>query len=189
MASKLIAKDRNSLSSDSLVQLAADEVENKKILAESTKKRDEFLKKEKSIFDEIYELQTNCCMNPLGRDRYYRRYWMYKSLPGVFVEDDDYDFKLGCYSTSTAENEIKTEPSTVSSAFSDLVTSSYTAYYTENTTDIKPVEYVRADTKWGFYFTVEQLDALIANLNERGLRESELKQNLLSFKVEKFDRF
>ena len=26
---------------------------------------------------------------PLGKDRYYRRYWVFKSLPGLFVEDDD----------------------------------------------------------------------------------------------------
>jgi hypothetical protein len=30
-------------------------------------------------------------MCPLGKDRYYRRYWVFKSLPGVFVEDDDED--------------------------------------------------------------------------------------------------
>lgn len=28
-------------------------------------------------------------MCPLGKDRYFRRYWVFKSLPGVFVEDDD----------------------------------------------------------------------------------------------------
>lgn len=39
--------------------------------------------------EEIYQLQTVYSMCPLGKDRYFRRYWVFKSLPGVFVEDDD----------------------------------------------------------------------------------------------------
>lgn len=65
------------------------------MLIESNKKREEFMKKEKKILDEINELQTKYCMCPLGKDRYYRRYWIFKSLPGVFVEDDDDDDNNG----------------------------------------------------------------------------------------------
>ena len=49
----------------------------------------EFLKKESKLVEEIYQLQTVYSMCPLGKDRYFRRYWVFKSLPGVFVEDDD----------------------------------------------------------------------------------------------------
>lgn len=36
--------------------------------------------------------------------------------------------------------------------------------------------------KWSFYCTQTHIESLIENLNERGLRESELKQNLLEVK-------
>ena len=107
---KLISKDRHSTSSDSLVQLAADEAENKRILTESAKKRDEFLKKEKGIIDEIYHLQSKCTMTPLGRDRYYRRYWIFNSLPGIYVEDEEYDFTISAsLETSLNSEPVKTE--------------------------------------------------------------------------------
>ena len=107
---KLISKDRHSTSSDSLVQLAADEAENKRIVIESAKKRDEFLKKEKGIIDEIYYLQSKCTMTPLGRDRFYRRYWIFNSLPGIYVEDEEYDFKISAsLETSLNSEPVKTE--------------------------------------------------------------------------------
>lgn len=69
-----------------------DDLETAKQLQYSNKKREEFLKKEKHILDEINQLQAKCCMSSIGKDRYYRRYWVVKSLPGVYVEDtNDYD--------------------------------------------------------------------------------------------------
>ena len=35
-------------------------------------------------------------------------------------------------------------------------------------------------THWSYYSTIEEVDSLIDNLNERGLRESELKDKLLN---------
>ena len=88
------------------------------MLAESAKKREEFLKKEKSILEEIYYLQTKCAMTPIGRDRFYRRYWIFNSMPGVFVEDEDYDFKISAARSSDEllgdkepKAEIKSETS------------------------------------------------------------------------------
>lgn len=63
------------------------EAENAKFLNESTAKREAFLKKEKNILNEIYEVMYKCEMYPIGKDRYFRRYWTFKSIPGVFVED------------------------------------------------------------------------------------------------------
>jgi hypothetical protein len=92
-------KDRGSLSNDSssvlngLIKESASEYtkshEDIKQAEESNKKRQEFLKKEKHLLDEIHQLQSKCSMCPLGRDRYYRRYWIFKSLPGLFVENDN----------------------------------------------------------------------------------------------------
>lgn len=41
---------------------------------------------------------------------------------------------------------------------------------------------VKGEIKWSFYYTPDLIDQLINNLNERGQRESELKQNLTDFK-------
>ena len=178
------------------------------------KKKEEFLKKEKHILDEINQLQTKYCMYPLGKDRYFRRYWTFKSLPGVFVEEDDYDFKLSLnYRQSNAsmdindsletdfdqindgkENkpEIKTNFNGNSNPSSNKQTS--TAHvdfqcYNEIFNNLisesdsnKTETYTRNEAKWCFYYTNEQIELLINNLNERGLRESELKQSLIDVK-------
>lgn len=76
-------------------QLAREEemskIAEEKFNTECARKREEFLRKESKLVDEIYELQTVYSMCPLGKDRHFRRYWVFKSLPGVFVEDDDDD--------------------------------------------------------------------------------------------------
>jgi len=46
----------------------------------------------------------------------------------------------------------------------------------------KVVNFERSEAKWCFYSTAEQIDALLNTLNERGLRESDLKQNLVQLK-------
>ena len=66
-----------------------EDVQSTKMLNESNKKRAEFLKKEKQIVDDINQLQSKCAMCPIGKDRYFRRYWVFKTLPGLFVEDND----------------------------------------------------------------------------------------------------
>ncbi len=73
----------------------AHEAQMAKMQAESNHKRDLFLKKERSIKHEIYDLMYKCSMYPIGKDRYYRRYWAFKSLPGLFVEDCNEDWQLG----------------------------------------------------------------------------------------------
>ena len=45
--------------------------------------------KERDFLESINKLQHGNAIYPLGRDRMYRRYWMFRSVPGVFVEDDE----------------------------------------------------------------------------------------------------
>lgn len=66
-------------------------IAEEKFNSEHAKRREDFLRKESKLLDEIHQLQTVYSMCPLGKDRFFRRYWMFKSLPGVFVEDDDDD--------------------------------------------------------------------------------------------------
>jgi hypothetical protein len=100
------SKDRNSLSNDSIPAANKDEPANGQLLSrqeeharqleekqivESNKKREEFLRRESKLNDEIYKIQLKCSMMPLGKDRFYQRYWVFKSVPGVFVENDTYE--------------------------------------------------------------------------------------------------
>lgn len=56
--------------------------------AEADKKA-EYTTKEKDFVESILDLQHGNAIYPIGRDRMYRRYWMFKSIPGIFVEDDE----------------------------------------------------------------------------------------------------
>ena len=46
---------------------------------------------------QIGELQQTNALYPLGRDRWYRRYWLFQSLPAVLVED--YELLVPCADT------------------------------------------------------------------------------------------
>lgn len=46
-------------------------------------------KKEKVFLKEIKKSQSMGGVQPIGRDRLFRRYWIFNSLPGLFIEDDD----------------------------------------------------------------------------------------------------
>lgn len=89
---KPVSKESSTLLNE---QLAREEemakIAEEKFNTECARKREEFLRKESKLVEEIYELQTVYSMCPLGKDRYFRRYWVFRSLPGVFVEDDDDD--------------------------------------------------------------------------------------------------
>lgn len=54
---------------------------------EEADKKAEFAIKEKKYLQELAQLQHGNAIYPLGRDRMYRRYWVFQSLPGLFVED------------------------------------------------------------------------------------------------------
>ena len=45
--------------------------------------------KEKEMADLVNQLQRGHAIYPLGRDRTFRRYWVFNSLSGLFVEDDE----------------------------------------------------------------------------------------------------
>lgn len=46
-------------------------------------------KKEAEMMEVLQELQHGYAIYPLGRDRTYRRYWVFRSLPGLYVEDQE----------------------------------------------------------------------------------------------------
>ncbi|KAL8611016.1 hypothetical protein ACOMHN_042632 [Nucella lapillus] len=57
--------------------------------AAEAKKKEEFEQKDLDAQREIMDLQKTNALYPLGRDRLYRRYWYFSSLPAVLVEDHE----------------------------------------------------------------------------------------------------
>lgn len=140
----------------------------------------------------------------MGRDRLYRRYWLFPSIPGLFVEED--------YSGLTEDMLLPRPSSFQNNVQCHIVNKSQAA--TNSAESIKmestssghqvcagaPVQMPRPiykPNRWCFYSSQEQLDQLIVSLNSRGHRESALRENLLqeknrireqlnSFPVEKF---
>lgn len=51
--------------------------------------KERFMKHERQLSEAIDELQYSNAISPIGRDRTYRRYWVFRCLSGVFVEDDE----------------------------------------------------------------------------------------------------
>lgn len=164
--------ERSSLSNDSSSLL-----ENSKQTIESNKKRQEFLKKEKQLLEEINQLQLKCCMTQIGKDRFYRRYWVFKSLPGLFVEENDLQHTENNDSNLLKEeNEIKMEIDGKENINNDP---SNQSTHLNSISTCKP--------KWFFFYTPDNLDKLINSLSERGLRESELRQNIIDLKDKMID--
>ena len=56
---------------------------------EEARKKALFEKKEQEMILKILEYQRTNAIYPIGRDRMYRRYWLFHSLPGLFVEDNE----------------------------------------------------------------------------------------------------
>lgn len=176
-----------------------DEIEAAKLLQNSTKKRDDFIRKEKHLLEEINQLQSKCCMSSLGKDRYYRRYWVLNTMPGIFVEDDNNYEELNSILSNETIAEIKKEHLDSKNESNGETNGKENKPYlngnlngsqnkTINSNGIKKsYGYNKYETKWSFYSTQNAIEILLENLNERGVRESELKQNLMDIKDKIFE--
>ncbi|XP_039769981.1 bromodomain adjacent to zinc finger domain protein 1A isoform X1 [Ornithorhynchus anatinus] len=155
---------------------------------EETLKREQ-QKKEKDLLEKIQNATACTNIFPLGRDRMYRRYWIFPSIPGLFIEED--------YSGLT-EDMLLPRPSAFQNNVQPRVanepqvsTKTGECLKAESTSIIDQVPYsvaiqmprpVHKPNRWCFYSSQEQLDQLIEALNSRGHRESALKEILLQEK-------
>ncbi|XP_070577872.1 bromodomain adjacent to zinc finger domain protein 1A-like isoform X2 [Ptychodera flava] len=55
---------------------------------EEAKKKEEFHKKDRELYEQMVEMCSKYSLTPLGVDRIYRRFWRFRSIPGLFVEYD-----------------------------------------------------------------------------------------------------
>ncbi|KAJ7417206.1 hypothetical protein WISP_65989 [Willisornis vidua] len=161
-------------------------------------------KKEKELLEKIQNATACTNITPLGRDRLYRRYWIFPSVPGLFIEEDysglTEDMLLP--RTSSFQNSGQSctnEPQVFSKTGESLKSSESTSNIDQDShTSVAEVPRpVYKPNRWCFYSSREQLDQLLEALNSRGHRESALKETLLqektriyeqlsSFPVEKF---
>ena len=56
---------------------------------EIAKRKQETLWKEAELLDAMNKHERKLGIHPIGRDRAYRRYWIFNTVAGIFVEHDD----------------------------------------------------------------------------------------------------
>ena len=177
------------------------------LAAEKEKKQSELKKSQEGLRDKIRKLEAQFSIRPLGRDRAFRRYWSFHSIPGLFVENDD-PFAGSCLSLhdcplyakamndnccvnlkrlakspssspTTSDKENRSHKSADHSSDSEGKLNIFDFCTGDiETCAIHGSSYNHEKVYWSFYENPEDLDRLIASLNSRGNRESELKQEL-----------
>ncbi|XP_053236374.1 bromodomain adjacent to zinc finger domain protein 1A isoform X2 [Podarcis raffonei] len=161
--------------------------------------------KERELTEKIQKATACTNISPLGRDRLYRRYWVFPSVPGLFVEEDysglTEDMLLPRPSSfqnnvqSHIADKSQTATKTSESLKTESTSNSHQDFHTGATVQVSLP--IHKPNRWCFYSSQEQLNQLLAALNSRGYRESALKEILLqeknriskqldSFPVEKF---
>ncbi|XP_076667280.1 ATP-dependent chromatin assembly factor large subunit isoform X4 [Andrena cerasifolii] len=160
----------------------------------------------------------------LGSDRAHRRYWRFLSVPGIFVENDEwwpgdclpegtpYQPELQDRESTYAylRNKFEDEFSDKENSFKKSKKSPKKATFTDKNglksprkdvvsrkefkqefPDVRtnlmactgdrecPVHCKRPETKWSFFGKTEDLEALVNGLSKRGIREGELRNNIL----------
>ena len=114
---------------------------------------------------QLYPLTAAISLQPVGEDRYHNRYWVFPSLPGLYVEH----FKRQSLDSHTL-------PPSHPLAGSDTPTC--TCLSSSPLHDLS----LSCDSGWSVVTCEDDLTALITALNPRGIRESKLKSNLEKMK-------
>lgn len=148
--------------------------------------RQEQQRKEKELLDKIQSAIACTNIFPLGRDRLYRRYWIFPSIPGLFIEEDfsglTEDMLLprpSSFRHNAQSHDPQVSVKAEESFMSESTSSLDQGPFDDSVLLPKPVH---KPNRWCFYSSREQLDQLIDALNSRGHRESALKDTLLQEK-------
>ncbi|XP_026086004.1 bromodomain adjacent to zinc finger domain protein 1A-like isoform X2 [Carassius auratus] len=132
--------------------------------------------KEKELLERIQKAMACTYILPLGRDRLYRRYWIFPAAGALFVEEDFFGLTEDMLDPRpTPEPKIEALSSTESPVKTDAITED--PMLVQNTSPP-----VNRPNQWFFYSTPEEVEQLIEALNPRGNRESSLKETLLQEK-------
>ncbi|TSO25194.1 Bromodomain adjacent to zinc finger domain protein 1A [Bagarius yarrelli] len=132
--------------------------------------------KERELLERIHQAAACTYILPLGRDRLYRRYWVFPSAGALFVEDDFFGL-----TEDMLEPRPVPEPKTEDlSNQSPVKTEEQLGEHRSCESTLVPV---KRPNQWAFYSTSAELEQLIEALNPRGHRESALKDTLVQEKA------
>ena len=96
-------------------------------------------KKEQDLLEAIRELQHSTAVLPLGRDRTFRRYWVFQSVAGVFVEDDeDEELAPPSYFDDLCEQQAEVVSDTAPTAASTSAVAAKSETTVKSNVDAKP---------------------------------------------------
>ncbi|XP_075469998.1 bromodomain adjacent to zinc finger domain protein 1A isoform X2 [Ascaphus truei] len=138
--------------------------------------REEQQKREQELVLKIQGVTACTNIFPLGRDRWYRRFWTFFSVPGLFVEED--------YSNLT-EDLLQPRPAPQQETSHNPALSGHESSNSsvqETNEEMHLPKPVKKPSRWCYYSSPEQLNELIEALNTRGHRESSLKEALVQEK-------
>ncbi|XP_071868884.1 ATP-dependent chromatin assembly factor large subunit isoform X3 [Bombus fervidus] len=187
---------------------------------EEEKKKEEYENKLKELQEAS---RDNKMMVYLGSDRAHRRYWRFLSIPGIFVENDEWwsgncipdgtpyqpelldTEAMHAYLKNKFEDEFsdkensfkkaKRSPKKVSFSDKNILKSPRKDIsrkeFKQELFDIRknlmactgdkecPVHCKRSELKWSFFGKPEDIEALVNGLSKRGIREGELRNNII----------
>uniref|UniRef100_A0A4W5RCH2 Bromodomain adjacent to zinc finger domain protein 1A n=1 Tax=Hucho hucho TaxID=62062 RepID=A0A4W5RCH2_9TELE len=150
--------------------------------------------REKDLQERIQKVAACTYILPLGRDRLYRRYWLFPSTSALFVEDDYFGLTedmLEPQEPTSEQEPAKAEEMEVSQNEAgepeDLSQRCSTPDPDSKPILPAPVQSSSAPpmnrpNNWAFYSSPQEVEALIEALNPRGHRESTLKEVLVQEK-------
>uniref|UniRef100_A0A8C4WX77 Bromodomain adjacent to zinc finger domain protein 1A n=1 Tax=Eptatretus burgeri TaxID=7764 RepID=A0A8C4WX77_EPTBU len=140
---------------------------------------------ERELQKRIWAATARTNVAPLGRDRYFSRYWLFHSLHGLFVEHSGEYFEEQAVAptpTGTAVDDDGDEGgvSTLPDEGSTTDVQDSAASEVKQGRDTSPSQSgVDTGSTWSVFHSPEQLDELLATLNPRGHREGALREALL----------
>ena len=176
--------------------------------AERAQVKEWFVRREKELMDLAVELQHCHSICPIGRDRAFRRFWVFKSIPGLFVEDQDdlipseffqpvAQTLAGKATRVSSSNEdgsseggksdkenfpIDGTDESRAAARSNGLSEDLLKKTSSRFTSVYEQIASRGKVRWAFYGSLEEVDCLIDSLNPRGFRESLLRSALVEQK-------
>ncbi|ELT88139.1 hypothetical protein CAPTEDRAFT_221184 [Capitella teleta] len=183
-------KDREEAAKD----LPEKNIDWEKLTPEDREKmKAKYLKREMELNRLILDLQHGTAICPVGRDRTYRRFWVFKSVPGLFVEDHEEHISEECLRPVPQKDPEGNSDKENESFDSGKGHSDQDKSQTEKTVLVSEADVVtmsvdeqiakRNQHQWLYYHSPQQMDALIDALNPRGLREGPLRQALIEQKA------
>ena len=163
-------------------ELPVENIDWSKISEEDRQRmRERYLMKELDLLDQIDQQQACAALVPLGEDRILRRYWVFRSIGGLFVDDPCAELPVdwkGQIQHLTKDEGEGSDKENINDKSCDVVMSGSGKHENGLSNGIKmgieELIKTRGKVPWAFYHSSDQLNTLMSVLNRRGFRENQL---------------